>query len=131
MTIQVLIPIYLHFCDIQKQLDIKTRKAYQTDLKQLAAILPEQQIEHVTLEMLENGMSQWHGRFLPKTVKRKMASVRAFFRWAEEKEYITENPCRNLKTRFRESKTLPGQSKNFIWNRCSRLCMTIILLHRQ
>ena len=45
--------------------------------------------------------------YRPKTVKRKIASLKAFFHYMEYKELISENPFAKLDIRFREAKILP------------------------
>jgi len=46
-------------------------------------------------------------QYEPKTVKRKTASLKAFFHYLEYKEIISENPFAKLDIRFREAKLLP------------------------
>lgn len=43
----------------------------------------------------------------PKTVKRKIASVKAFYNYLEEMEIIQENPFRKIKVKFKEAVVLP------------------------
>lgn len=100
-------------------MDEKTRKAYRIDLtqlfKELGPILypiTENNIYPIDVEQihavdLEAVFKIWHETYKPKTVKRKIASVKAFFHWLEERDYIVDNPFRKIHTRFREPKTLP------------------------
>lgn len=101
------IPVYLNYCEYQKRLDEKTRKAYRIDLFQLAGALENQSLNDITPVMLEKVFGTWHMTYKAKTVKRKVAAVRAFFSWLEEREYLTENPFGRIHVRFREPKALP------------------------
>ncbi len=48
-----------------------------------------------------------HKQYKPKTVKRKIACLKAFFHFMEYKELLSENPFSKLDIRFREAKLLP------------------------
>lgn len=107
MTLTNSIQTYLNYCNDQKRLDAKTQKAYRIDLRQLSETLNDIPPEQITVSTLEAVIANWHNTYKPKTVKRKMASVKAFFTWLSEKEYITENPFIKIHVKFREPKTLP------------------------
>lgn len=107
MTIKIIIPIYLDYCENQKQLDPKTQKAYRIDLTQLAEAVNGYDVKEITSDLLESVFTKWHQTGKPKTVKRKIASTKAFFHWMEEKEWIEKNPIHKIHTHFREPKVLP------------------------
>lgn len=44
---------------------------------------------------------------MPKTAKRKIASVKAFFHYLEYKDYIEVNPFNKIHIKFREPVILP------------------------
>lgn len=44
---------------------------------------------------------------MPKTVKRKLASLRAFFHYLEYRDLLENNPFHKLQIRFREPAVLP------------------------
>lgn len=48
-----------------------------------------------------------HKKYKPKTVKRKIASIKAYYTYLEEKDIITDNPFRKIKVKFKESVILP------------------------
>lgn len=107
MTVTELIPIYLQFCETKKHLDEKTRKAYGTDLRQLAEKVGARDVSLVDLPLLDDVCGIWQETMKPKTLRRKAASVRAFFRWLEETGYLETDPAKKLKIRIREPKLLP------------------------
>ncbi len=100
-----LIELYLEYCRIHKELDRKTLKAYRIDLTQFAAVTDFQ--FPITKELLNDYLSVLHQKFQPKTVKRKIASAKAFFRFLEFEEIISFNPFSKLNISFREPLRLP------------------------
>lgn len=98
---------YLSYCENQKRLDKKTQKAYRIDLHQLEDRLSIQNMEDIRKTDLEAVFAGWHQTLKPKTVKRKVASVKAFFGWLKEQEYLRENPFDRMKVSFKEPKVLP------------------------
>lgn len=98
---------YLEYCKNQKRLDKKTLKAYRIDLTQFDKQLPVNDILAITPDILENFIAKLHQEYKPKTVKRKIASVKAFFHYLEYKELIDRNPFYKIEVRFREPVILP------------------------
>lgn len=89
---------------MQKRLNEKTLKAYRIDLKQFL----EQMVNtEITVELLEEYIGELHEKFKPKTVKRKIASLKAFFHYMEYKEMIDKNPFNKIQIHFREPVILP------------------------
>lgn len=106
-NLHTLIENYLEYCNMQKRLDEKTLKAYRIDLKQFAVQLFSQDITQITPKTLEDYIAKLHQQYSPKTVKRKIASLKAFFRHLEYKDTISQNPFNKIQTRFREPVILP------------------------
>lgn len=109
-NLQDIIKDYLTFCRSQKRLDSKTLKAYSIDLKQFAAFLTPNYVNNVPLinrEVLENFIAFLHNSYKPKTVKRKLASLKAFFHFLEYRDFIEINPFNKMQIRFREPLLLP------------------------
>lgn len=98
---------YLEYCKSQKCLDEKTLKAYRIDLRQFAEQNHPIKIEEITSEILEQYIFQLHKQYKPKTVKRKIASVKALFHYLEYKEIIEHNPFNKILIHFREPVILP------------------------
>ena len=104
-NLQATIKQYLNFCKTQKRLDTKTLKAYSIDLKQFAEHIVD--FTNTTSDDLEKYISCLHQKYQSKTVKRKIASTKAFYRYLEYKDLICLNPFNKIQTRFREPVTLP------------------------
>lgn len=98
---------YLDYCQRQKRLDTKTLKAYQIDLTQFSAKVSITSLSDITPEVLEEFIGELHQKYRPKTVKRKIASLKAFFHYLEYREIIDRNPFNKIQIRFREPVILP------------------------
>ncbi len=98
---------YLEYCRTQKRLDEKTLKAYRIDLRQFSEQVTESEITAVTSGVLEDYIARLHAKYKSKTAKRKIASLKAFFRYLEYREYIDYNPFTKIQIRFREPVILP------------------------
>lgn len=107
MNLQKLIDTYLHYCRHQKRLDSKTIKSYRIDLKQFTDFFSSTNASEITSESLENFITALHTKYKPKTVKRKLASLKSFFHYLEYKDFIHQNPFNKIRIKFREPFILP------------------------
>lgn len=98
---------YLEYCQLQKCLDGKTLKAYRIDLRQFSEKIPTLSITEITSETLEQYIVQLHALYKARTVKRKIASLKALFHYLEYKEVIDHNPFNKTLIHFREPVILP------------------------
>ena len=106
-NLQISTSNYLEYCRTQKRLDEKTLKAYQIDLRQFSDQATTTEITEITPNMLENYIASLHQQYKPKTVKRKIASIKALFHYFEYREIIERNPFNKIQVRFREPVILP------------------------
>ena len=106
-NLQTLIENYLEYCSTQKRLDKKTLKAYKIDLRQFSEQTSSQEITEITFETLEYYIAKLHQQYKPKTVKRKIASLKALFHYLEYKDIIERNPFNKIQVHFREPVILP------------------------
>lgn len=98
---------YLDYCKSQKRLDEKTLKAYRIDLNQFSNKIIISSINEINISTLENYISFLNNIYKPKTVKRKLATIKAFFHYLEYKNIIQYNPFNKMITQFREPIILP------------------------
>lgn len=98
---------YLEYCQKQKQLDSKTQKAYRIDLRQFSDQTDVSEITAITPKLLENFIAELHQRYQPKTVKRKIASLKAFLHYLEFRDMLDRNPFHKIQVKFREPVILP------------------------
>lgn len=98
---------YLDYCSRQKRLDSKTIKAYRIDLTQFTSHIAGRNLADITQDSLELYISHLHQNYQPRTVKRKIASLKAMFHYFEYKELIAQNPFDKMQIKFREPIILP------------------------
>lgn len=67
---------YLRACELEKKLSPDTVKAYRIDLAQFAAFAEDSPVDKLLLSRYAAHLNQC---FAPRSVKRKLASVRAFY----------------------------------------------------
>lgn len=106
-NLQIVINNYLEHCKNQKKLDNKTIKSYSIDLRQFSEQNISKNASEITSDILEDYIATLHKKYRSKTVKRKIASLKALFRYLEYKEIITINPFNKIQLRFREPVILP------------------------
>jgi len=107
MNLQAEIKSYLHNCEYHKKLNAKTLKAYSIDLKQFCEHLCVVQGQPITKATIMEYIKELHQAYKPRTAKRKLASLSAFFNHLEFEEKIDVNPMHKIKTKFQEPKELP------------------------
>lgn len=96
---------YLGECKTRKNLNQKTIKAYAIDLQQFMEYAQEKEC---TKELINQYFDCLYERYSkPKTVKRKIASIRALFNFLSYEDYITTNPFEKIRIQFKEPKILP------------------------
>lgn len=106
-NIELHVKNYLSYCSSQKRLDSKTVKAYRIDLTQFINYLGTYELNMITQDILEMYISILHQNYKPRTVKRKIASIKALFHYFEYKNLIEQNPFNKLHIKFREPVILP------------------------
>lgn len=104
MRLQDKLVPYLEYCTYRKELDQKTVKAYRIDLNQYFTFVA---CEEPDKEKIEEYITELHKKYKQKTVKRKIASVKAYYSYLEENELIKESPFRKIKVKFKENLILP------------------------
>ena len=106
-NLQTLIQNYLEYCSTQKCLDEKTLKAYRIDLRQFSEHICTTEVTEINSSTLETYIATLHQQYQPKTAKRKIASLKAFFHFLEYRETIDRNPFNRVQVHFREPVKLP------------------------
>ena len=107
MPLKKLVSTYLSFCKSNKRLNAKTIKAYSIDLSQFQDYFNNISGVNISVDNLEEYIATIHIKFKPKTAKRKIASVKAFFHFLEYKNIITTNPFSKINIKFQEPIILP------------------------
>lgn len=97
---------YLKICESIKKLDNKTIKAYRIDLLQFHTFMLSQN-DFTDKTALNSYISLLHQKYRPKTAKRKIATLKAFFHYLICEEVLDCNPFDRLSVKFREPQILP------------------------
>lgn len=97
---------YLEYCQYQKKLNLKTLKAYAIDLKQFIEFMNTTE-GALNRSSLTNYITLLHKEYKPKSVKRKIASLKAFCSYMVYEEIVEENPFVKIKVKFQEPFLLP------------------------
>ena len=115
-NLQTHISSYLEYCLAQKRLDEKTIKAYRIDLIQFyneisisdpCKIAPYDLEKYIEKFFCFFYIEKMHRKYKPKSVRRKIASIKAFFHYLEYKNIILQNPFNKIQIHFREPVILP------------------------
>ena len=98
---------YLNFCNNRKNLDKKTIKSYRIDLQQYGEYYQVNRLNWINKESIEQYIDYMHNKYKPKSVKRKIASLKAFFHYLEIEDLIKINPFHKLQIKYKEPFILP------------------------
>ncbi len=95
---------YVDMAEHEKRLSHHTIKAYRIDLEQFYEFSKERIVDK---ELLSQYTKYLNLNFSPRSAKRKMASVRAFYRELEMNDLIEHNPFDKFRVRIHAPKQLP------------------------
>jgi len=101
---------FLQHCRFEKNLSFKTNKFYGIDLSQFSIFLKTNEFTEIVKEIDKNHLKlylQSIAHFMPKSIKRKMATLNAFFNYLEFEEKILFNPLRKIRIKIKEPFVLP------------------------
>ncbi len=98
---------YLNFCESRKNLDRKTIKSYRIDLQQYDDYYQINNLNWVEKSSIEQYIDHMHNQYKPKSVKRKIASLKAFFHYLEIEGLLEINPFHKIQIRYKEPFILP------------------------
>ena len=106
MNFSILIPEYLTSCELHKGLDPKTIKAYRIDLRQFLEFSQTHDYE-TKKELICSFIESMHFKFKPKTIKRKVATLKAFFHHLFLEEILETDPFDKIHLKLKEPVMLP------------------------
>lgn len=109
-TIQTEITDFINHCKYEKNLSEKTIKAYSIDLAQFKKFLLEKnypvEITQITKSEIRAYLEAI-SPLKPKSIKRKIATLKAMFNFLEFDDKILVNPFRKIRIKISEPKVLP------------------------
>lgn len=101
---------FLSHCQFEKNLSEKTLKAYKTDLAQLLTFMKSQSFDVAITAISKTELKEYLisiGSLKPKSIKRKIATVKALFNYLEFEDILAINPFRKMRINIKEPKRLP------------------------
>lgn len=110
MKIDKLLKDFLFHCKFEKNLNPKTIAAYTMDIEQFKTFkdIKSMNINEVDKDILKEYIQYLYTLELkPKSIKRKLATLKAFFTHLEFEEIITISPFRKMRISIKEHKILP------------------------
>ena len=111
MTIEEAVEQFLFHCQYEKHLSPKTLKAYSIDLRQfsehLARELAVTDLAGVDKPALRDYIKSLFNHLAEKSVKRKVATLKAFLHFLEREDAVAVNPFRKMDVRIKETRRLP------------------------
>lgn len=107
MNLEELIAQYLLKCEFQNNLSSKTLKAYRIDLEQFSSFIINKR-DFFAKEVINDYIYELkRKKYAIKTIKRKIASIKAFFSFLNDESIIDNNPFHQIKLRIKEPFVLP------------------------
>jgi len=109
MEVAHAIRAFLTHCKVEKNLSSKTLKAYSTDLNQFGLFLSKKSVAEIT-KITKDDLKEYAGclaDFSPRTARRKVATLKAFFSHHEFEENISTSPFRKVKLSIKLPVALP------------------------
>nr|WP_297274955.1 tyrosine-type recombinase/integrase [uncultured Agathobaculum sp.] len=97
---------YLEYCEKQKNLNDKTIKAYRIDLRQFIVFLRSHGFE-ISTQSVRAYIMHLHGSYQVRSIKRKIASIKAWCRFLLENALIAEDPFFHCPIKIRQPILLP------------------------
>lgn len=101
---------YFH-CKYEKNLSDKTLKAYRIDHKQFLSFFSQatssRSVSLIDKHVIKGYLKFISDKFKPKTIKRKVASLKSFFNYLEYEDAILLNPFRKIRINIKEGKQVP------------------------
>jgi integrase/recombinase XerD len=103
---------FLLHCRVEKNLSSHTIKAYQLDLNQFFNYLfvngKVMDMKKIDKQVLRDYLYQLQGTNKVKTIKRKIATLKALFTYLEFEDRIAVSPFRKMRIKIKEPLQLPG-----------------------
>lgn len=106
-----LVDFFLSYLSNEKRLSRHTLKAYSTDLLQIQSFLTKKENSLNLINATYNDLRAWiavlsESGLENKSINRKMATLRSFYKWLKLKEKIIQDPSQHLKA-LKTPKLLP------------------------
>ena len=102
----ILLTSYMCHCQLEKALNTHTLKAYRRDINQFIRF-SSSQADPFSKENIQDYIAWLHTDYAARSVKRKMASLKAFFTYLTFEGELADDPFSHMRIRLREPSLLP------------------------
>ncbi len=109
MKIETSIETFLNAIIVERNLSERTLEAYKSDLKIFSQIFEQKEVKEITTENVREFIEllEKNHHYKDTTIKRKIASLKVFFNFAEQEGMIDDSPTRKIRQRYKVAKRLP------------------------
>lgn len=97
---------FLDYCEKQKNLSNKTIKAYGIDLRQYVEFMGSSG-SRVTDQSVRYYIMHLHGNYKVRSIKRKIASIKAWCRFLHENGFLSDDPFYRCHIKIKQPALLP------------------------
>jgi integrase/recombinase XerD len=110
MDLSRAIETFLLHCRLERGLSKLTLTAYQLDLSQF--LVKQQGLSPLPVTDIDKNLIREYlvwldDNYKPRSIKRKLATLKSFFSFLEQEEFIEYSPFRKLRLRVERAKSLP------------------------
>lgn len=99
---------FLRSLAVERNLTPYTVSAYGNDLRDLSSSTPDRVLRELSHEDLRNYLEALQRRGLEgSTIRRRLATIRVFYRFLEAEQILPDSPANRLRYRFRTCRKLP------------------------
>jgi integrase/recombinase XerD len=111
LKIEDCVSSFFFHCIYEKNLSRKSIKAYRIDIKQFVEFIKQKNSE-LTMATIDKQVLKDYVKIMldeksPKTVKRKIATLKSLFNYLEFEDIVVSNPFRKMKIKIKEGSRLP------------------------
>jgi integrase/recombinase XerC len=91
---------YLDYLRIERRLSENTIKGYMTDLEQLSKFLKTRQVGFLEADSnhLRAFLADRRGQVSPRSMSRKLAAIRGFYRFCVKRGFLSKNPSERIQS---------------------------------
>ncbi|WP_320170472.1 tyrosine-type recombinase/integrase [Maridesulfovibrio sp.] len=113
MKLNHAIKSFLQYCSLERCLSSLTIQAYNMDLEQFKKItnVGEINVTDLDKDLIRSYLVEINGIYKPKTLKRKLATLKSFLNFLEREDKIQFSPFRKLHIKIGRSTELPKTIK--------------------
>ena len=111
MNINNAISVFLRHCKFERSLSGYTIIAYTSDIKQFCRLIPldheRNSVSEISRDIIRNYLEILHNKYKPRSIRRKIATLKSFFAFLEGEDLIETSPFRKMRLKIDKARFLP------------------------